>query len=77
MPRPNDVKIKITRGTVCDGAPVDAGQVVQTDPKTALLLIGMQKAVPVATTAKKPTEKDTETAAGLTTRNAGDLVSKQ
>jgi len=74
MAKDKPVTIKIIRGTVCDQVAVEPGQVVETSPATASLLIGMRKAVPMATEAEAPEERDTETAKGLTTRNAGALV---
>ena len=68
------VEIRIIRSTVVDKRWQPSGMVVATSKKTAALLIGMKKAVPIKTEAEKPTERDTEVAGGLTTRNSGALV---
>lgn len=59
------MKILITSATICDGAIVDAGEIVETSKETAQLLIGLQKAEPVKATVETAAAKGKkETATG-------------
>lgn len=47
------MKIKILRGTVIKGADYEAGDIVDTDQETGILLVGMRKAMEIKPEDKK------------------------
>ena len=48
--------IEITHGVIVNGEPAKAGSIVEVDTSTAMLLIGMRRAVETAKPEPKPVE---------------------
>ena len=69
------MKVKILRGTVIKGKDYDAGDVVDTDLDTGVLLVGMNKAQEIKPEDKtEPKKKRKEVFQALTTENCSALV---